>query len=91
MYTYLIPQTNLFQQLKDFFFKSEDATDNDKPEGEKRPSWVNEILDALKPKEQELEPEEIPLPPVPETVEEEEEEEQPQKPSKLKKIYDFLM
>ena len=84
------PRKSFIQSVKDLIMKTETKEE----EGEKRPSWVNEILEALKPKqeeEQEEEIKEIPLPPAPVTEEEEEPDEEPPKKSLLKKGWDFLM
>lgn len=88
-----LPKLFNFPSLKDLFLKTEETDDEkDKDKKEGRPSWVDEIIQAVKPKEQEqqTDPQQIPLPPAPKTEDEEEEEETP-KVSPLKKMWDFLM
>lgn len=86
------PRKSFIQSVKDLIMKTETKEE----EGEKRPSWVDELLEAMKPKKQEQEQEqeeaqEIPLPPAPVTEEVEEEEQEVQKKSPLKKAWEFLM
>jgi hypothetical protein len=88
-----LPKLFNFPRLKDLFLKTEKTDDDkDKEKKEARPSWVDELLEAVKPKQQEEQttPQEIPLPPAPKTEEEEEEEEAP-KTNPLKKVWEFLM
>ncbi|MCU5409089.1 hypothetical protein OCA16_31920 [Bacillus cereus] len=61
--------------------------------GEERPSWVNELLEAIKPKEQANNgTQKVPVPPKPKVEEEDEVEveEQEEQPKKKRGILDWL-
>jgi hypothetical protein len=82
-----------FPKLSDLFsiIKTDEADEPEEKENEKgdeRPEWVNELMDILKPKQEQQGTSRVPVPKV--TEPDEEEDEEPPAPNPLKKLQQWF-